>query len=95
MYVVVRHYTGAAQLFDTMEQRKGDVEQLLRGVPGFVAYYCFRSGGEGASVTVCNDRTGTQESTRVAGEWIRQNVPGLTASPPTVTEGESFIQFSH
>lgn len=94
MYVVVRRDTGAAQLFDALEQHKGEVEQLLRGVPGFSAYYLFRSGGEGASVTVCDDRAGTQESTRLAAEWVRQNVPGLTAGPPTVTEGEAFLQFS-
>jgi hypothetical protein len=81
MYVVVRRYIGAAELFDAMEHRKEEVELLLRGVPGFITYYALRSGSEGASVTVCDDRAGTRESTRLAADWVRQNVPGLVASP--------------
>ena len=89
MYAVVRRYQGASQLFEELAQRQADVAQLLRDVPGFVDYYLFRSGdGGGASVTVCEDRAGTQESTRRAAEWIRQNVPAAAGTPPEITEGE-------
>jgi hypothetical protein len=38
-------------------------------------------------VTVCEDKAGTDESLRVAREWMGKNAANLGASPPTVTEG--------
>ena len=57
MHAVVRRYRGASALNDLLAQRSQDVEQLLRDVPGFVAYYAIRAGDELATVTVC-DRPG-------------------------------------
>ena len=92
MHVVIRRWTNAAALADAMQQREQEVTDLLRGVPGFVAYYATRDGGSVATVTVCDDRAGTQESTRRAGEWVRQNLPGAGIGAPEITEGETFLQ---
>ena len=62
-------------------------------MPGFIAYYATRAGDTLTSVTVCDGREGTDESTRRAGEWVTQNVTGATIGAPTITEGETFIQF--
>jgi hypothetical protein len=43
MHAVVRRYRGASDLNDLLAQRSQDVEQLLRDVPGFVAYYAIRA----------------------------------------------------
>ena len=94
MHAVVRRYGGAAALIDAMAQRSGEVEQVLRGVPGFVAYYAVRAGDELATVTVCDDAAGTRESTRRAAEWVRQNLAGAAPGAPSVTEGEAFISFA-
>jgi heme-degrading monooxygenase HmoA len=94
MHVVVRRYQGASPLFDELARRQADVEQLLRGVPGFVAYYLARTQDGGVTVTVCDDRAGTQESTRRAADWVRQNVPAAVGNPPEVTEGEVLYQFT-
>jgi hypothetical protein len=66
MYAVVRAYSGqgAAELFDLLEQREEDVRALITGVPGFVSYAAFRSGDGGVTVTVCEDKAGTDESSR-------------------------------
>ena len=93
MYAVIRQYKGASQLFDELARRRSDVEQVLRGVRGFQAYYLVRSGDGGASITVCEDRAGTEESTRRAAEWVRQNVTGAAGNPPEVTEGEVLYNF--
>ena len=93
MYAVIRRYTGASQLFDELARRRSDVEQLLRSVPGFRGYYLVRSGEGGASITLCDDQAGTSESTRIAAEWVRQNVPAAAGSPPQVTEGEVLYNF--
>ena len=95
MYVVVRRYTGASALVDAMTQRQQEVQELLTTVPGFRAYYAARSGDGGGvtTVTVCDDKAGTTESTRRAGEWVRANVAGGSIAPPEVTEGETYINF--
>jgi hypothetical protein len=46
MHAVVRNYSGAGakQLFDLLEQRKVEVESVIRKVPGLVSYTLVRSG---------------------------------------------------
>ncbi|MGY1703451.1 antibiotic biosynthesis monooxygenase family protein [Geodermatophilus sp. SYSU D00697] len=88
MYAVIRHYKGNSQLFDELERRTDEVEQVIRGVPGFVGYSLVRTeDGGGFSVSVFEDEAGTEESTRVAGNWVRENVPQAVGSPPEVTQG--------
>jgi hypothetical protein len=95
MYAVVRSYTGqgASELFEQLEQRNDEVKDLIGGVPGFVSYTAFRSGEGGLTVTVCQDKTGTDESSRRAAEWVKENV-GVTASPPAISEGNTVVHFS-
>ena len=95
MYAVVRSYSGqgASELFDLLGQREDDVRELIGGVPGFISYAAFRDGaGGGMTVTVCEDKAGTDESSRRAAEWVKENV-SATADPPTVTAGETVLQF--
>ena len=87
MHAVIRHYRGNAQFFDELERRTDEVEQVIRGVPGFVNYVLVRTADGGFSVGVYEDEAGTEESTRVAADWIRQNLPQLTVGPPEVIEG--------
>ena len=94
MYVVVRSYSGqgASELFDLLGQREEDVKNLISGVPGFVSYAAFRSGDGGMTVTVCQDKAGTDESSRRAAEWVKENV-STTVNPPVITEGSTVLQF--
>jgi hypothetical protein len=94
MYVAVRSYSGngASELFDLLGQREADVQALISGVPGFINYSAVRSGDGGVTVTVCQDKAGTDESSRRAAQWVRENV-GEAASPPTITEGDAVLQF--
>jgi hypothetical protein len=96
MHAVVRTYSsaGAKKLFDVLEARKKDVEDLIRPIKGFVSYSLIRTADGGVSVTVCQDKAGTEESLRVAADWIRQNASGTGASAPTVLEGSVILQLS-
>ena len=96
MHAVVRTYSGqgAKQLFDLLEQRKAEVESLIRAVPGFQAYTLFRTEDGGVTVTVCQDKAGTDESLKVSREWIQQNAADLGVSPPAVSEGQVVLQLS-
>ena len=93
MYAVIRRYPAGTGVFDTVVQREQEVRDLISGVPGFVAYYVVRSANADASITICQDQSGTTESTRLAADWVRQNVPGATGSPPEVIEGQVPLNF--
>ena len=96
MYAVVRTYAGqgAAELFDLIEASRSDVETLLRGVQGFHSYVLFRTTDGGVTVTVCADKSGADESVRVARDWIRQNAAQLVTNPPTITEGPVLFELT-
>ena len=95
MDVVVRTYTGkgSKELFSLLEQRKVDVEKLMRSVKGFESYTLARSssGEGGLSMTVCQDKAGTEESVRVAKEWIAKNAANLAVDTPKVSTGSIII----
>jgi hypothetical protein len=95
MYAVVRSYSGegVAELFAQLEQRNDEVKELIGGVPGFVSYTAFRSGDGGVTVTVCDDKTGTDESSQRAAGWVKENVSAMT-NPPAITEGSTVIHFT-
>jgi heme-degrading monooxygenase HmoA len=94
MHVVVRHYKGSSKLIDELIQRRQDVEDLIRGVEGFVAYYLIKTSDGGASISVFADRAGTEESTRRAAAYLKENLEGVAAGPPEVIDGEAVIQFA-
>jgi hypothetical protein len=94
MHAIIRHYKGNAQLMDELARQTDEIERLIREVPGFVSYCLVRTADGGFSVSVFEDRTGTEESSRRAAEFIRQNAPQVAGSPPEVIEGETILQFS-
>jgi hypothetical protein len=93
MHTVIRTYSGpgAKELFDLVETRKADVERVIRAVPGFASYVLARTDDGGISVTTCETEAGTDESMRVASEWIRENASSISASPPKVTEAKVIL----
>ncbi len=96
MHAVVRNYSGsgAKKLFDLLEERKSDVESIMRSVTGLVTYSMIRTDDGGVTVTVCQDKAGTDESIRVAREWIQENASDMGSSPPAVSEGSTLVQIS-
>lgn len=93
MHVVVRRWGNAPALGDAVASRSQEVEEILRGVPGFVAYYALRDGDEVTTITVCEGEEGTRESTRRAGEWVKQHLAGNMPGAPEIIEGEAFLHF--
>jgi hypothetical protein len=98
MDVVVRTYTGkgSKELFSLLEQRKTDVEKLMRSVKGFESYTLARSnsGEGGLSMTVCQDKAGTEDSDRVAKEWLSKNAANIRVDAPKVSAGSIIIHTS-
>ncbi|NJO32976.1 MAG: hypothetical protein HC869_07330 [Rhodospirillales bacterium] len=74
-------------MLDVLEGRKSEVEGLIRPVKGFVSYSLIRTADGGVSVTVCEDKAGTDQSSQLARDWIAKNASDLGVSPPAVVEG--------
>lgn len=87
MHLTMRYYAGNADLADQLAGRADEIKSVISEVPGFQSYYAVRLDDATVTITACDDEAGTAESTRVAAEWIRENMPDLTASPPMVSSG--------
>jgi hypothetical protein len=89
MYAVTRSYSGkgAKELIDVLEKNKADVENLIKSLKGFVSYSLVRTSSGGFSVSVFQDKTGAEESIKVARDWISKNASNTGAGAPTVEEG--------
>ena len=94
MHAVVRNYSGkgAKELIDLIEKNKPEVERLIRGVKGFVSYSLVRTADGGYSVSVYEDKAGTDESMRVARNWIAKNANTTGVAAPSVAEGTVLLQ---
>ena len=94
MYATIRIYAGKSELSDELRRNQESVKSAIGAVPGFQAYYFVAtSDGGGASITVCDDQAGAEESNRAASAWIAENLPGLSIAPPAVSAGEVIIAF--
>lgn len=94
MHVVIRHYKGSSKLIEQLVDRRKEVEDLIRGVEGFVAYYLVKTADGGASISVFQNDTGTTESTKRAAAYIKENLGDVAAGPPEVIEGKTVIDFT-
>jgi len=93
MHAVVRTYSGAGakKLADVLEEHKKDVEKVMHPVKGFTSYTLLRTADGCISVTVCKDKAGTDESLRVAADWIKKNASNTGVSAPMVSEGSIIL----
>ena len=87
MHATMRYYNGNTEIADQLAAREDDVKALISAVPGFRAYYLVRLDDATVTFTVCDDEAGTAESTRVASEWLRENLPEVAGDPPMVSSG--------
>ena len=89
MHAVIRSYSGkgAKELASVLEKNKAEVEKLIRAIKGFVSYSLVRTQDGAFSVSVFQDKAGTDESVRVARDWISKNAGNTGVGAPTVSEG--------
>jgi len=86
MHATIRRY-GSSDLADLLEARNSELEAMMSGVPGMQGYYLMRTDDGCASITVCDDEAGTDESTRLARDWIRDNAADLQVGAPQIRSG--------
>ena len=87
MHATIRNYSGAAALADALVEHQDDIRNLLTGIDGFRAYYIVRDGDGATTISVFGDQAGADESTRLAAEWVAENLGDLGVAPPDVTSG--------
>ena len=95
MYGILRQYSGASALIDALQRKNDEAADLLRGAPGFVAYYAIRTDDGLATITVCNDRAGAEASSQIAGKFVRDNLSAdaaKTLATPKVSGGEVVLR---
>ena len=88
MHAVIRDYSGhgAKKLFDVLEKRTAEVKEVIMPIKGFVSYSLVRTARGGFSITICQDKAGTDESIRAARDWIAKNASDAREAPPKVSE---------
>jgi hypothetical protein len=95
MHTVIRSYKGQTKLADELKKRSKDVESLISAVPGFIAYYLVKTSDGMASVTVCDDKRGCDESSKRAADYLRQQMPDMKVGAPEIIEGDLLFKFAN
>ncbi|MGF6998877.1 hypothetical protein [Paraburkholderia sp. GAS32] len=83
--------TGPAAAGRDPDKSASAAAELMRSVKGFVGYTLARSGDGGFSVTVCQDKTGIDESVQKAKDWIAKNAGSTGVGAPEISEGPVLI----
>jgi heme-degrading monooxygenase HmoA len=91
MHAAVRRYQGLTTLADELAARADEIEAEISGIPGFVAYYLVRAGDGAVSISVYEDESGAEASTRAAAAWLHEHMPDVAASPPAISAGEVVV----
>jgi hypothetical protein len=90
MHGVLRHYTLDAKNVNEVIRRvaEGGVP-IIKGIPGFASYAIMDAGhGHLVTYSVYDSKTGTEESTKKAAAWVKENIASMLPNPPRVVEGE-------
>ena len=96
MYGVMRSYSGegAKKLVALLEERKSEVEGVMRGIPGLMSWGLMRTADGCTTFTLCKDKVGADKSVAAAREWIAKNAAGISAPAPVITEGPVSMRFT-
>lgn len=89
MYAAIRHYHFKKEDGDKIDQLiQEEFVPLLKKSKGFVRYYWLDNGtGEGASLSVFEDKAGADESIRIAADFVKKEMSELLREKPEVIEG--------
>ena len=90
MHAVIRHYHFKVEDGDKIDKLvEQDFVPLLKKAKGFVRYYWLNTGaGEGASLSVFEDKAGADESIHIAADFVKAELSELMIQKPEVIEGE-------
>jgi len=89
MFAVIRHYHFDPKNGVEIDRRvREEFVPLIKKAKGFVRYYWLDTGkGEAASFSVFQDKTGADESVRLAADYVKEHLSKLITQKPEVIEG--------
>jgi hypothetical protein len=90
MFVSIRRYkVNSKNLPEITRRAQAGFVPIIKGSPGFVAYYGLDTGeGTAATITIFQDKAGAEESNRRAAAWVKENLAGLLDGAPEITVGD-------
>ena len=95
MFATLRRYhtkEGAASKESIEQLRRqlhDDFLPIIQNVPGFHGYYALNvEDKELITISICETRSGTDETTRHAAEFVKQNPMPVELDRPEVTDAE-------
>ena len=94
MFASIRKYNSAPALTDELLKKQDELKSALTAVPGLHAYYLIKTGDGAVSITVCENRTGSEESNRAEATWLKDKLPTFATRPPEITSGELRMQLN-
>lgn len=93
-HCVVRVYNNSGPLISAVRERESEVREIMTGTPGFVSWAIIDTGKGALSITVCDDKVGTDDSSARAAAWIKANLRDAKIDPPQMLEGEQVVRFA-
>jgi hypothetical protein len=89
MFAVIRHYHFKPENSAEIDKMvRENFVPLMKKAKGFVRYYWLDTGnGEGASLSVFQDKAGADESIRLAADFTKNQMSKLVTMKPEVIEG--------
>ncbi len=98
MYSVVRLYKmkSAKDIDKVVDATRSGFLPIVSKAPGFMAYtMALSADGELVTIGMFENRAGAEESTRLAADWVRDNVAWSVEGPPKIAAGDVRIQERH
>jgi hypothetical protein len=92
MYATIRTYADAPELAEQLKARGDEVDELISSVPGFRGYFIVKTDGGCATISLFDDASGAEESTRRAKQWLADHANEISAPPMTIWQGDVLMQ---
>ena len=93
MFAVIRRYNTHENSAHKIEQRvREGFVPLISRIPGFVSYDVVRStDGTMLSVSIFETRQAADDSSRLASDWVHDNLASLIRTAPVILSGDVIV----
>jgi L-serine deaminase len=90
MYATFRYYTDP-DVAGRLKEHADEIKPVISGIAGFRGYYLVETDAGTVSVSLFDDEASTKASNEAAASWLRENMPGVSAS--NTAGGEVVVNF--
>ncbi len=84
-----RYHVDPGSVGEAMRKIDEGLVPIFKDVPGFLAYYALYAGvGAIATISVFEDLAGAEKSSKIAANFVSDNLASLLPLPPQIIAGE-------